>query len=59
MGWFASAPKISGKKYFFGGGKYRINFGHVVNFYAYIFGQKCLAPKVDGAPMPMATNSND
>jgi len=26
-------------------GKCRVKFGHFVNFYAYILGQKCLAPQ--------------
>ena len=28
-------------------GKYHVKFGHFVNFSYIIFGQKCLAPKVD------------
>jgi len=27
--------------------KYRVKFGHFVNYITYIFGQKCLDPKVD------------
>ena len=35
-------------------GKYHVKFGHfVLIFHTYICGQKCLASKVDWAPMPM------
>ena len=38
------------QKYF--SDNYQVKFGHLKKFHTYIFGQKCLAPKVDGAPTP-------
>ena len=40
----ALQTKKSGKIFF--SGNYHVKFGHFVNFHTYVFGQKCLAPKV-------------
>jgi len=45
---FGNFVNFSGKYYeFFRQLKYHVKFGYFVNFLCTIFGQKCLAPKVD------------